>query len=257
MKKIIFAISIIILTNLTFAQGAAGSDAKFEYRSLIDMQTAGILEKGYVGETTDILPNGVMILKLETGVFTNVSFGISYGGSNIIGTGAPHWYKYPGVNLRVRIINESEAFPAIAVGFDSQGKGEYYDSSGRFDIKSPGFFAALSKNFAFLGFMSLHTTANYSLESKDGDDFLNLSVGIEKTIGPSVSIIGEYNFAWNDNKDVNFFGNGNGYLNIGLRWAMGAGFTLGFDFRDLLDNKKLNPSTGDRAIRMEYIKNIF
>src|SRR3989304_2491565 len=82
--------------------------AKFEYRSLIDMQTAGILEKGYVGETTDILPNGVMILKLETGVFTNVSFGISYGGSNIIGTGAPHWYKYPGVNLRVRIINESE-----------------------------------------------------------------------------------------------------------------------------------------------------
>ena len=65
MKKIIFAISIIILTNLTFAQGAAGSDAKFEYRSLIDMQTAGILEKGYVGETTDILPNGVMILKLD------------------------------------------------------------------------------------------------------------------------------------------------------------------------------------------------
>ncbi len=258
MKKFfIIIISFVLTLASAYSQGSAGQDAKFEYRSLIDMPTAGILEKGYVGETTDVLPNGVVIAKLEVGVFTNVSFGISYGGSNIIGSGSPGWYKLPGVNFRVRLINESETFPAITLGFDSQGKGEYYDTLNRYAIKSPGFFAAASKNFGFLGYMSLHGTLNYSLESKDGDDFVNLYVGVEKTIGPNVSLISEYNFAWNDNNPAGKFGNGNGYLNVGIRWAMGSGFTLGFDLRDLLNNKKLNPSTADRALRMEYIKTIF
>lgn len=258
MKKIfLLMISFVLTSAAIYSQGSAGQDAKFEYRSLIDMPTAGILEKGYVGETTDILPNGVVIAKLEVGVFTNVSFGISYGGSNIIGTGSPGWYKLPGVNFRVRLVNESGTFPAITLGFDSQGKGEYFDQASRYAIKSPGFFAAASKNFGFLGYMSLHSTLNYSLESKDGDDFVNLYVGVEKTIGSNVSLISEYNFAWNDNNLAGNFGNGNGYWNIGIRWAMGSGFTLGFDLRDLLDNKKLNPSSADRALRMEYIKSIF
>jgi hypothetical protein len=240
----------------SFAQGTAGADAKYEYRYLIDMPTAGILKKGFVGVTSDILPDGMLIGRLEVGVFDNVSFGISYGGGNIIGSGAPQWYKYPGVDIRYRIINESTQFPAITIGFDSQGKGQYFDSTSRYAIKSPGFFGSASKNFAFMGYLSLHATINYSLENKDGDDFLNLMVGAEKTIGNSVSIIGEYNFAFNDNS-TRYYGSGNGYLNIGVRWAIGSGFTLGFDLRDLLDNKKWSPSVADRAIRLEYIKSIF
>jgi hypothetical protein len=38
---------------------------------------------------------------------------------------------------------------------------------------------------------------------------------------------------------------------------LGDGFTIGFDLRDLLDNKKWNPSSADRALRIEYIKSIF
>jgi hypothetical protein len=258
MKKIYLVfISFVLTTSSLYSQGTAGAEARYEYRSLIDMQTAGILEKGFVGVTTDVMPEGVLIAKLEVGVFTNVSFGISYGGSNIIGSGTPGWYKYPGVDFKVRLINESATFPAITLGFDSQGKGKYFDQEKRYEIKSPGFFAATSKNFGFLGYMSLHATLNYSLESSDGDNFTNLSIGAEKTLGPSVSLICDYNFAWNDNNPNGSFGKGDGYLNMGLRWAMGSGFTLGFDLRDLLDNKKLNPNAADRAIRMEYIKSIF
>ncbi len=249
-------IIIIVAVSSIFAQGTAGENAKFEYRSLVDMPTAGILEKGYVGVTTDVLPMGVVIGKLEVGVFDNISFGISYGGVNIIGAGTPRWYKLPGVNIRFRIMDESTRLPALTVGFDSQGKGEYFDSTSRYAIKSPGFFGAVSKNFEFLGYLSLHGTVNYSLESKDGDNFLNLYVGFEKTIGKSFSIVGDYDFAFNDNT-TNFYGNGNGYLNLGFRWAIGDGLTLGFDLRDLLDNKKWAPSTADRALKIEYIKSIF
>jgi len=257
MKKILLLGLIIIVSQIIcFAQGTAGENAKFEYRTLIDMPTAGILEKGYVGSTTDVLPNGVVIEKLEVGAFDNVSFGISYGGSNLIGEGEINWYKLPGVNIRFRLFNEAITFPAISVGFDSQGKGIYHDSSDRYDIKSPGFYAAASKNFAFLGYLSLHATASYSLESKDGDNFIDLYFGVEKTLGSSLSLVAEYNFAFNDNQ-TKYFGSDNGYLNAGIRWSLGTGFTLEFDLRDLLDNKKLNPSIADRALKIEYIKSIF
>jgi hypothetical protein len=246
----------LFFTSINLAQGTAGDNAKYEYRYLIDMPTAGILEKGYVGFTNDVLPDGVLISKLEVGAFDNVSFGISYGGANVIGAGPPRWYKWPGINIRFRLFNESITLPAITLGFDSQGKGEYFDSLGRYAIKSPGFFGAVSKNFAFLGYLSIHGCANYSLETKDGDNFIDLYAGFEKTLGPHLSIIAEYNFALNDNASKNF-GNGNGYLNIGLRWSLGEGFTFGFDLRDLLDNKKINPTVADRALRIEYIKNIF
>ncbi len=257
MKKLLsYLIFLVTGTTISLAQGTAGTNAKFEYRSLIDMPTAGILQKGFVGITSDVLPQGALIEKIEVGVFDNVSFGISYGGLNVIGAGTPKWYKYPGVNFRFRLINETVAFPAVTLGFDSQGKGEYFDAYSRYAIKSPGFFGAISKNFQFLGYLSLHGTVNYSLENKDGDDFVNLMIGGEKTIGSNVSIIGEYNFAFNDNS-TNYFGKGNGYLNVGVRWAVGEGFTIGFDLRDLLNNKKWSPSTADRALRIEYIKSIF
>ena len=245
----------LIATGTSLAQGTSGESAKYEYRYLIDMPTAGLLEKGFVGIMSDILPSGVMIEYMEVGVFKSMSFGISYGGANIIGRGRIDWYKWPGINVRVRILNETTTLPALTAGFDSQGKGEYFKDEARYSIKSPGFFAAASKNFELWGFLALHATVNYSLENKDGDNFVNFSSGVEKTIGPDVSIILEYNFALNDNNGN--FGSGNGYLNTGLRWSIGNGFTLEFDLRDLLQNGKANPNSADRGLRIEYIQSIF
>lgn len=256
MKPIKIVIISFLLIQAAYSQGTAGADAKFEYRSLIDLPSSGILQKGFVGVSTDVMPEGVMIMKMEVGVFDKVSFGISYGGGNIIGSGSPVWYKIPAVNLRFRLWDEDLSFPTLTIGFDSQGKGEYFDSRNRYAIKSPGFFAAGTKNFEFLGYMSLHAAINYSLEQKDGDNFLNLGVGAEKTIGPSVSVLMEYDFAFNDNT-TNQYGKGNGYLNLGIRWSVGEGFTLGLDLRDMLNNKKWAPGSADRAIRIEYIKSIF
>ena len=252
--KIFFVLISVI--NLAFAQGTAGEKAKHEYRYLVDMPTAGILEKGFVGVNTDILPNGVLDVAIEAGVFDNVSFGISYGGSNLIGTGKVDWYKLPGVNLRVRIVNETTLIPAITLGFDSQGKGNYIDSLSRYEIKSPGFFGAVSKNFEFLGYLSLHGTINYSLEQKDGDNFADIRVGAEKTLGSSFSLVVEYDLAFNDDKKSSV-ATGRGYLNTGIRWSVGDGLTLGFDLRDLLSNKSNTKYAADRSLKIEFIKSIF
>jgi hypothetical protein len=257
MKKLQLFLACVLLGTVTiYSQGTSGTNAKFEYRSLIDLPTAGILERGYVGVGLDALPFGVVVTKIEVGVFNNFSFGISYGGGNIIGSGKVDWYELPGVNIRFRPVDETPAFPAIAIGFDSQGKGIYDDSKNRYQIKSPGFFIAAAKNFEFFGYLSLHGNINYSLERDDGDKDVNLGIGIEKTIGDQVSFVAEYDFAINDNTGGSI-GDGNGYLNMGLRWSVGEGFTVGLDLRNLLDNSKLTSSKADRGIFVEYVTAVF
>ncbi len=256
MKKFLGFILFILITVTSFAQGTAGTDANYEYRYLIDVPTTGVLEKGFVGVSLDAMPLGVIITRIEVGVFKNFSFGISYGGANVIGQGTIDWYKLPGVNVRFRVLDETDQYPALTIGFDSQGKGAYYSSENRFEIKSPGFFASTSRNFKFLGYLNLVAALNYSLERKDGDKDLNFAFGIEKTIGNQFSVIAEYNLGINDNNG-GAYGNGSGYLNLGGRFSPGGGFTFGIDLRNLSDNRKVNSGKADRAIFVEYIKAIF
>ncbi len=251
-----FTLFMLIITTRSFSQGTAGESAKFEHRYLIDMPAAGILDKGYVGIISNVMPSGVVINKIEVGVFDNLCFGISYGGSNIIGSGKVNWYNLPGVNIRYKFFNESVSFPSITIGFDSQGKGLEFENPERYEIKSLGFFVAASKNYQFLGYLSLHAATHYSLEKNDGDNFLNFKIGAEKTIGPNFSFVAEYDFGFNDNSATSL-GEGNGYLNIGLKFSAGLGFTLGFEVRDIFNNRRWNPNSADRALSIEYIKSIF
>ncbi len=256
MTKIKIFILSIFISTLVFAQGSAGTNAKYEYRGLIDIQTAGVLEKGYVGVGIDVMPKGVVISEIEVGVFDNFSIGISYGGANIIGTGSIDFYKLPGVYIKGRIIDESEEMPAIALGFNSQGKGEFLSRLNRYEIKSPGFFLTSSKNFELFGYISIHAMLNYTLERDDKDKDLNFALGLEKTIGGNVSLYAEYDFALNDNNPLSL-GAGKGYLNFGARWSVTDGFTIGLDLRDLLSNQKINTFSADRALFVEYITSIF
>ena len=256
MKASSLLLILFVFTNLAVAQGTGGTNAKFEYRNLIDMPTAGVLSKGYAGVSVDVMPYGVVMTKIEVGVFEGFSFGISYGGTNIVGSGSIDWYKLPAINIRARILNETDALPALSLGFDSQGKGRFDKDLDRYEIKSPGFFAAVAKNFEFFGYLSLHGLVNFSLERADGDKDLNLGIGFEKTLGEKVSLVGEYDFAVNDNTGA-AIGKGNGYMNIGIRWSAGDGFTLGIDLRDILQNNRIVGHSADRGIFAEYLKALF
>ncbi|MCE1190438.1 MAG: hypothetical protein LWX56_15020 [Ignavibacteria bacterium] len=247
---------ILICSRGGYAQSTAGEDAKLQYRYLIDMPTSGVLERGMVAISNDIMPGGVLIARFEAGVLNDLNIGVSFGGANIIGSGSPRWYKLPCASLRYKLTQENiNGLPELTIGFDSQGKGEYLDSVSRYAIKSPGLFLAGSKNFAFLGFLTLHGALNYSFENANGN-FMNLQVGAEKTIGSKLSLLAEYDFAFNDNNSDANISKGNGYMNIGIRWAPAEGFTLGLDLRDMLNNKKWAPGAADRAVHLEFIKKI-
>jgi hypothetical protein len=232
----------------------AGDESNIEPRSVIDIPTAGLLKRGAFAMDVDFFQEGGVTLGISAGALDRLSFGLSYGGSRILGNQEAHMQKLPGVNIKYRIIDESPLLPAVAVGFDSQGKETYIDSTERFMIKSRGLFATASKNYRFLGNLSFHGGINRSMETKDGDKDLDVFVGAEKSIGPEMSFLFEYDFGFNDSAPSSV-GKGRGYMNAGLRWSFGTGFTLGFDLKNLVRNQD-QVTIGNRVIKIEYVRTL-
>ncbi len=247
----LISIGIFLCSVSAHTQGTAGNSANVESRFIIDQPTAGLLHDHTVGLDVDCFQDGGMLLGLSVGFFDRLMFGISYGGNGLIGSGHTDWNPLPGMALKVRVLDESYFFPALALGFDSQGKDGYLHSADRYTIKSPGFYIAVSKNYEAYGYLSFHGGINYSLEQADGDKDPNIYGGIEKTIGPIASVLAEYNLGWNDsNHDAR--GRGRGYLNTGIAISAWNGVTLKFFLKDLLRNQQ-DVSIGNRVFSMDFV----
>jgi hypothetical protein len=240
MKKLLLFILIICSCGYSFAQSYAGLTGSVEPQYLIDKPTAGLIGRHNLGVDFEFYRYGGILVQTTFGVFNFADIGLSFGGSNLIGSDDVIWNDLPGIKIKLRPFEEKLYFPAIVIGFESQGKETYYKGVKRYLYKSPGFYAVASKNYKWLGFISYHLGLNYSLETDDGDKDLNLFGGIEKTIGDYVSLLGEYDFGFND--DTKKFGQGKGFLNLGLNWYVGNGVTLNMQVKNLLKNTKDNKS---------------
>jgi hypothetical protein len=251
--QILTPLTLSILTATTLlAQGSAGTKGKAEPRYLVDMPTAGLLARGSVGVDLDFYQDGGILAGLSVGVFDGFAIGLSYGGSELLGSGSAEMNPLPGVLVKGRLLDESTSFPALAIGFESQGKDGYLDDLERYRVKSPGFYAVVSKNYLLAGYLSLHGGVNYSLEHGDGDRSLNVYGGAEKTIGPYFSLLAEYNMALNDNGG-DAIGKGRGYLNLALKWSFAGGVTLGVYLKDLLGNSREGEGSINRTARLEVV----
>jgi hypothetical protein len=244
------AAALACLSTGVQAQGSAGSKSTLEPRFIVDMPSAGMLESGQMGIDVDFYQDGGMLCAFSYGIFDRLSVGLSYGGSGLIGSGTPVMNDIPGAMIKVRVLDESMFLPALALGFDSQGRDGYIKALNRYSIKSPGIFAVVSKNYSMLGYLSLHGGVNYTLERGDGDRDVNGYLGVEKTIGPFVSLTVEYNLGLNDN-NASAIGRGRGYLNSALDISVGGGLTLGIHLKDLAGNAR-NVRVANRTFRIEF-----
>jgi hypothetical protein len=253
-RATVAAAAFLAIVQSLLAQGSAGTEGKSEPRFLVDMPTAGMLEKGSFAVDVDFYQEGGVQAGLSAGIFQRLMIGVSYGGSRLLGKEDAIMNPMPGVSLRLRLLEESLALPALAVGFDSQGKDGYLKELDRYMVKSPGLFAVASKNYLLLGYLSLHAGINYSFERADDDRSFNIYAGAEKTIGPVFSLLAEYNLAMNDNSGQ-AIGRGRGYLNLALKWSLAGSVTLGVNFKDILKNSRTGNLVG-RTARIEIVADL-
>jgi hypothetical protein len=249
-------LSLMVLVSLcpgANAQGSAGTEGSLEPRFLVDIPTAGMLGKGSFALDLDFYQEGGVLLGLSAGLLDRLSLGVSSGGTRLIGSDEPIMNSVPGLNLKIRIIEENVALPAIVLGFDSQGRDGYLKDLSRYAIKSPGFYAAASKNYSLLGYFSIHGGVNYSLERADDDKDFNIFCGVEKSVGGVVSLVVEYNLGANDS-DGKAIGKGRGYLNAGMKCTVGGGLTLGVCLKDLARNSRRDVTVANRTLKIEYAK---
>jgi len=236
------------------AQGSAGTKGDAEPRFIVDMPTAGMLAKGSFAVDVEFYQEGGVLGTLSAGIFDRLTFGVSYGGSRLLGSQKAIMNPVPGATIKVRLLEESVSLPALALGFDSQGKDGYVRELDRYAVKSPGLYAVASKNYLLAGYFSIHGGVNYSFERLDGDKSFNIYLGAEKTIGPFLSLLAEYNLALNDNSGE-AIGKGRGYLNMALKWAFTGGLTLGVNVKDILRNAR-GVSLVNRTARLEIVSRL-
>jgi hypothetical protein len=213
--------------------------AAYETRDLVDIPTAGILQRGEYSVFAKIYRDCGVLSGAQVGLFPRFMFGVTYGGENIVGNQQATWHELPGVSVKVRFLDETQGQPAMAGGFDSQGHGHWYKDLKRYDIKSRGFYVTASKNFTFMGSLSAHGGLNLSLEDRDTDRDLDIFLGIQKSIGDMIDASIEYDAAINDNAskaNMTFITGKRGYLNGGVSVHFTDELTLKFTAYDMLEN---------------------
>jgi hypothetical protein len=218
---------------------------------LMDTPAAKTLSVGEIETELRMYSNGGLLTSILVGVSDRFSLGVSYGGENIIGTGKANMNPQPCVHVKLLLIEERNLFPAIMVGFHSQGYGAYQKELKRYTIKSKGVYAVASKNTSFLGGLGLHAGANWSLESDDGDSDPNFFAGCHKFINKDLVILAEYDTAINDNSD-NAIGSGKGYLNAAVRWSFAQRLFVEFAWKNILENKENVPGSS-REVKLVYL----
>jgi hypothetical protein len=242
---------------------------------LIDNPTAGILAKGTFDFSMNLYKQGGVLVGFNVGLLDRLNMGASFGGTKIISDSTPDWNQRPELALKYRLVDETSAWPAIALGYDGQGHGVWVskkaeldynnelqdmdESRERYQIKAKGFYATAGKNYIVSGFgrMGVHLGANVNPVEDEDDGGLNFWVGIDKEINDELSAVAEYDFARDDVRTG--LSRGKGFMNLGLRWTFAERLSMEVDFKDVFKNHKGvyvgEDSSISREIKITYMEN--
>jgi len=231
---------------LAAPDGAAPPGGPASY--LVDVPTAGLPAHGAIDVRGRVFPGGGLEMRLDAGILDRAAVGVGFAGLQLIGDGDPEWYPRPGFALRLRVLEETWTLPAVALGVDTRGSGLWDRGRERFQFKSRGLYAVVSKNYSLLGDFAWHGGMSRSFESGDDGD-PTAFVGIEKSLGSQAAIGLEYDLATNDAAEDGVYGRGRGYLNASLRISPAPRLELRFIVRDMLDNTELaDPALADVVV---------
>ena len=193
---------------------------------LVDQPDLYVPGHGVYGMQLRFGPTGEILANAHLGLFNRLSLGLSYGASNLIGSGNPDFYTQPGIQARLMAVEQSDYFPAVIIGFDNQGYGPY---DHRYLIMSKGIYSQVGKIFEYPGLsISSNLGLNYCFESNGRFDMF---AGLKFQFGVSTQVMVEYSPNFNDDMDEN-----KGYLNIGFNYIFYEDVFFQFALRDLLEN---------------------
>lgn len=237
-SKAIEAAFVMLIVAAVFAVSTPPAEAQvFQEFYLVDSPTAGILPHGGYMFYGGVGPSNSLLAGTMIGFYDRLMLGVSFGLQKFVGRGPIDLNEKPGFQVRFRLLEEDTGRPALTVGLDTQGEDAYVDSHQRYERKSKGFFAVLSKNYKLISDFSIHAGINYSLERRD-ESGMNIFGGMAVELFRGFSLIADYNAALDDNDSSvpTCRTRGRGYLDTGIRFDYMDNLRIKLLFKDLLGN---------------------
>jgi hypothetical protein len=227
------------------------------FDDLIAFPSAKILSYGQTTFELRLLPEGTFLGALQIGVLNKVNFSLSYGAAQFLSYEKPDWNKKAGFMIKYLACPEAQYYPAVALGFDAQGWGDYFSNPAtghnRYRFKAPGAFVVTSKcvKLRCIGYTGFHLGTNLSLLEWDDDNDINFYLGFDKHIWKTISVAGEYNFALNDNASK-AYNKRSGYFDLALRFETCYKIRLEIALIDLAGNNKNDADKVTKVFRFIY-----
>jgi len=237
MKKSYFSLTLLMGLVITFFSGSYSILSAGEVVDLIDTPTPQITERGgynvnfrfYSFESNGGSNNGGLLVGLFFGVLEHMNLGVYLDTENIVGNENIK-LRRPRLFVKFRIFRGTERFPAIGVGYDDQGYGEYRDR--KYQQREKGFFIVLCKE-NFIRQLEVCTGIN-------GYDFDKFSVrgfiGLFSKVGENLVPMLEFD---------NLGGGSQNRINIGIRYFLTPNLDVEIDGRDIANEF-------DRIFRIGY-----
>ncbi|MDD3642692.1 MAG: hypothetical protein PHQ19_04420 [Candidatus Krumholzibacteria bacterium] len=204
---------------------------------VVESPTAGILGHGAYRFEGAVGPGSDLLFSVGVGFHDRLQIGMSFGLQNFIGRGEIEINDRPGFQARLRVLEESYAGPAFALGVDTQGEGCWIEDDERYERKSCGVYGALSKNYYALRNIGLHGGINYSFEKRD-EESIDLFAGLTIEVFSGMSLLLDYDASFDDDDETlaSTRTRGRGYLDAGARFDFGGTLSMRLLFKDLTGN---------------------
>jgi hypothetical protein len=238
------ALAALSLLLLSVPSGAVGYGDSFT--RLVDVQTAHSLPRAGYSLGVRVVPGGGVQTSFVIGVTHYVSAGVSYGAANIIGSGEADWDDDVEFELKIRLAEEYDVVPGLAVGYDSRGHGSQI-SGGGYEKASQGIYVVAVKTAPFSEFWEFHGGISRTLEvEKTSPDYF---VGVSARFSQEFSVLAEYQLGTTRYDDGS--NDKTGYLNVGLRWIFADELEIDFYFRNLVGPSD-SPERSSRALAFVF-----
>lgn len=214
---------------------------------VIDSPTAEPLGHGFMRWEIGVGAEGAVLSSVRVGLFERGQFGLAYGMLDVLGRGEVDANPRVGVLAELLLVDRV-SLPAIALGFDSQGRGRWLDEHERYERKSHGFYAVATQNLAARSLpivTSFSGGINFSMEGKK--ESFDLFVGMTQSFGRHFATMVDFDFGLDDRLDAD-----RGYLDLGFQWQFGGANHVRFVLRDLLGNQNDDGQVG-RELNFFYL----
>lgn len=200
---------------------------------IIDTPTPNVVDYGGYRLNFRFYKDGGLLSHISFGVFRRLNIGASWDNEKVIGTEDPRTNK-PALNAKFRIYDGGSVLPAVALGYDGQGR--FFDKAkDEYSERDRGLYLSMGRELFFPRF---EVTGGVNISKfKEGEVYGSL--GLSYTIEEKFVLMTEYDNIRNgvDNR-----------WNAGIRVFPIPAMHIDFAFRQIASNKDK-----DRLLRINFV----